>query len=54
LVGFSTETRPGTPRKIGDEAIAPTIRLTLETTPPGATHWLLRSPLVAALGGPER
>jgi hypothetical protein len=34
---------PGTPRKIGDDSIADTIRRTLETTPPGATHWSLRS-----------
>ncbi|EGO93394.1 Feruloyl esterase (plasmid) [Acidiphilium sp. PM] len=27
---------------IGDDEIAETIRLTLETTPPGATHWSLR------------
>jgi hypothetical protein len=43
LAGLFDELRPGTPRKIGDEAIALTIRLTLETTPPGATHWSLRS-----------
>jgi hypothetical protein len=43
LDGLLDEPRPGTPRKIGDEAIAETIRLTLETTPPGATHWSLRS-----------
>lgn len=43
LDGLLDEPRPGTPRKIGDEEIAETIRLTLETTPPGATHWSLRS-----------
>jgi transposase len=43
LDGLLDERRPGTPRKIGDEEIAETIRLTLETTPPGATHWSLRS-----------
>lgn len=43
LDGLLDEPRPGTPRKIGDEAIAETIRLTLETTPAGATHWSLRS-----------
>ncbi len=37
------EPRPGTPRQIGGDEIAETIRLTLETTPPGATHWSLRS-----------
>jgi transposase len=43
LDGLLDEPRPGTPRKIGDDAIAETIRLTLETTPPGATHWSLRA-----------
>jgi len=43
LDGLLDEPRPGTPRRIGDDAIADTIRLTLETTPPGATHWSLRS-----------
>lgn len=37
------EPRPGTPRKIGDDDIAETIRLTLETAPACATHWSLRS-----------
>lgn len=31
------EPRPGAPRRIGDDAIAETIRKTLEETPPGAT-----------------
>jgi transposase len=43
LDGLLDEPRPGTPRKIGDDGIADTIRLTLETAPPGATHWSLRS-----------
>lgn len=43
LDGLLDEPRPGTPRKIGDDAIAETIRLTLETTPAGATHWSLRA-----------
>ena len=43
LNGLLDEPRPGTPRKIGDDDIADTIRRTLETTPPGATHWSLRS-----------
>ena len=43
LDGLLDDPRPGTPRRIGDDAIADTIRLTLETTPPGATHWSLRS-----------
>ena len=41
--GLLDEPRPGTPRTIGDEEIADTIRLTLEAKPPGATHWSLRS-----------
>jgi transposase len=43
LDGLLDEPRPGTPRKIGDDEIADTIRRTLETRPPGATHWSLRS-----------
>ena len=43
LDGLLDEPRPGTPRKIGDDEIAGTIRLTLEAAPPGATHWSLRS-----------
>lgn len=43
LDGLLDEPRPGAPRTIGDDEIAETIRLTLEATPPGATHWSLRS-----------
>ena len=43
LDGLYDEPRPGAPRQIGDDEIADTIRLTLETRPPGATHWSLRS-----------
>ena len=43
LDGLLDEPRPGAPRTIGDDEIAQTIRLTLETRPPGATHWSLRS-----------
>ncbi len=43
LDGLYDEPRPGAPRRIGDDAIAETIRKTLEETPPGATHWSLRS-----------
>ena len=43
LEGLLDEPRPGTPRKIGDDNVAETIRLTLETTPSGATHWSLRA-----------
>ena len=49
LDGLLDEPRPGTPRRIGDDEIADTIRLTLEATPPGATHWSLRS-MAAAVG----
>ena len=43
LDGLYDEPRPGTPRKIGDDDIAETIRKTLEETPTDATHWSLRS-----------
>jgi transposase len=43
LEGLYDEPRPGAPRQIGDEEIAETVRRTLETRPPGATHWSLRS-----------
>jgi transposase len=42
LDGLYDEPRPGAPRRIGDAAIAETIRRTLEETPPDATHWSLR------------
>jgi transposase len=42
LDGLYDEPRPGAPRRIGDEAIAETIRRTLEETPANATHWSLR------------
>jgi transposase len=43
LDGLYDEPRPGRPREIGDDEIAETIRLTLETVPRHATHWSLRS-----------
>lgn len=43
LEGLYDEPRPGAPRTIDDDAIAETIRKTLEETPPDATHWSLRS-----------
>jgi transposase len=43
LDGLFDEPRPGASRTIGDEAIAETIRRTLETRPAGVTHWSLRS-----------
>jgi transposase len=42
LDGLHDEPRPGAPRRIGDDAIAETIRRTLEETPRDATHWSLR------------
>ena len=45
------EPRPGAPRRIGDEEIAETSRLTLETAPRHATHWSLRS-MAIAVGHP--
>ena len=41
--GLYDEPRSGAPRKIDDDAIAETIRRTLEETPANATHWSLRS-----------
>ena len=43
LDGLYDEPRRGAPRRIGDDAIAETVRRTLEETPPDATHWSLRS-----------
>jgi transposase len=43
LDGLFDEPRPGAPRRIGDDEVAETIRLTLDTTPRDATHWSLRS-----------
>ena len=39
LDGLYDEPLPGAPRQIGDDAIAEAVRLTLEETPPDATHW---------------
>ena len=47
--GLYDEPRSGAPRQIGHDEIAETIRLTLETIPPAATHWSLRS-MGAAVG----
>ena len=43
LEGLYDAPRPGTPRRISDDAIAETVRRTLEETPVDATHWSLRS-----------
>jgi len=53
LDGLYDEPRPGAPRRIGDDVIADTIRLTLEARPPGATHWSLRSMAVAVGHAPS-
>jgi transposase len=42
IAGMGDEPRPGAPREIGDEKIERVVRLTLEKTPPGATHWSSR------------
>jgi transposase len=42
LEGLLDEPRPGTPRKISDEAVEAVVAATLETTPTGATHWSTR------------
>ncbi len=47
--GLHDEPRPGTPRQIGDDEVAEVVRLTLEETPPDATHWSLRS-MASAVG----
>jgi len=42
VAGLGDEPRPGAPRQIGDEEIEQVVRLTLEKTPQGATHWSTR------------
>lgn len=42
VAGLGDEPRPGAPREIGDEKVAQVVRLTLEKTPKGATHWSSR------------
>ena len=42
VAGLGDEPRPGAPREIGDEKIERVVRLTLEKTPQGATHWSSR------------
>lgn len=43
LEGLHDEPRPGASRQIGDDQIAETIRMTLESRPADAAHWSLRS-----------
>ncbi|MFO7563413.1 MAG: helix-turn-helix domain-containing protein, partial [Enhygromyxa sp.] len=42
LDGLSDLPRPRTSRKLSDETVEELIRTTLETTPPGQTHWTTR------------
>ena len=42
LDGLLDEPRPGAPRRIGDELVERVLSLTLESKPPGATHWSTR------------
>src|SRR5277367_4057951 len=42
VAGLGDEPRPGAPRAIGDEKIEQIVRLTLDKTPKGATHWSSR------------
>ena len=42
LDGLQDAARSGALRRIGDAAIAETVRLTLESLPAGSTHWSLR------------
>jgi transposase len=42
VAGLGDEPRPGAPRQIGDDKIEQVVRLTLEKTPKGATHWSSR------------
>jgi len=42
IAGLGDEPRPGAPREIGDEKIERVVRMTLEKTPKGATHWSSR------------
>jgi transposase len=43
LDGLLDEPRPGAPRTVTDAAVERVVRLTLERTPPDATHWSTRA-----------
>lgn len=43
LDGLLDEPRPGAPRRISDAEVERVLALTLESTPPAATHWSTRS-----------
>src|SRR5919199_938183 len=51
--GLYDQPRSGAPRRIEDDEIAEIVRLTLETTPPDATHWSLRSMAMAVGHAPS-
>ncbi len=40
--GLADEARPGAPRTINDERVQAIVTATLESAPPGSTHWSLR------------
>jgi len=42
VAGLGDEPRPGAPREVGDEKVEQVVRLTLEKTPKGTTHWSSR------------
>lgn len=42
LDGLHDDPRPGAPRKISDRAVERILTMTLESTPPDATHWSTR------------
>lgn len=42
LEGLHDEPKPGAPRTISDDQVDEVVRLTLEETPEGATHWSVR------------
>jgi transposase len=43
LEGLLDEPRPGAPRQVSDAGVERVVRLTLESTPPDATHWSTRA-----------
>jgi transposase len=49
MEGLSDEPRPGAPRSITDAKVEEAVTQTLESLPPGATHWSTRS-LAAKVG----
>jgi transposase len=48
VAGLLDEPRSGAPRRISDDQVEAVIVKTLETTPPGETHWSTRSMAKAA------